>query len=232
MEKLGPAPTPLPAPAWLSPARQAVLGWLRAATEPVLVADAATSLGLHPNTTREHLDALCAAGLASRSRAQTGGRGRPPWAYRAAPEAAPRELREYVGLVSALAEHVLRTSEHPSEDARHAGRTWGAGLLPRQQLPPRRRAAQTLHQLDELGFSPTRPDAHGVVALRTCPLLEVAAAYPEVVCAVHLGLIEGALSALGRPDDDLEPVELAPFSDPGSCRLQIPLDETASVGAR
>lgn len=222
MEKLGPAPTPVPPPTGLGPARQAVLAWLRAAGRPVLVTEAARDLELHTNTAREHLEALCAADLAARTRAAPSGRGRPPWAYEATPAAASPEVREYVGLVSALAEHVLRTSRHPTADARQAGQGWGERLVPHQPLPARRRGTRTLGLLDELGFSPTSPGRDGVVRLRTCPLLEVARDYPDVVCAVHRGLVEGALSALGRPDDDDQPVELTAFAEPGACRLRLP----------
>lgn len=232
MKKLGPAPTPAPPPAGLSPARQSVLSLLRSVVEPVLVADAAAFLGLHPNTTREHLEALCAAGLASRARATPSGRGRPPWEYQATPTAPSPEVREYVGLVSALAEHVLNSSDRPTADALRAGRSWGAKLVTEQALPPRRRATRTLGLLDELGFSPSRPNRDGVVRLRTCPLLDVAQAYPDVVCAAHRGLVEGALSVLGRPPDDAEVVDLVPFAEPGACRLRIPLGGAGEVGPR
>jgi predicted ArsR family transcriptional regulator len=56
------------------------------------------------------------------------------------------------------------------------------------------------------------------VRLRRCPLLEAARQEPEVVCSVHLGVLEGALEALGslcvRPT-------LVPFAEPGACRLTL-----------
>ena len=57
------------------------------------------------------------------------------------------------------------------------------------------------------------------VQLRRCPLLDIARRYPEVVCQVHRGLIEGALTQLGGHDAG---VDLQPFADPDACRLILP----------
>jgi predicted ArsR family transcriptional regulator len=72
--------------------------------------------------------------------------------------------------------------------------------------------------LDELGFEPVSNSRSTVVHLRSCPLLDVARQYPEVVCQAHGGLIAGLLEALGA---DGASARLHPFSDPGSCRLDL-----------
>jgi len=70
--------------------------------------------------------------------------------------------------------------------------------------------------LAELGFG---PDPSGDdIALRTCPLLELAEEMPEVICQVHRGLVEGALDHYGAPSDG---VELVPFAEVGACRLRL-----------
>lgn len=75
--------------------------------------------------------------------------------------------------------------------------------------------------LDRLGFAPG-PDARvNVVKLRRCPLLEAAHKNPEVVCGVHLGLVRGALDALGADPEQTELTALEPFSEPGACRLDL-----------
>ncbi len=54
--------------------------------------------------------------------------------------------------------------------------------------------------------------------LRTCPLLDAARRHPEVVCQVHLGLVDGALAAheVTAPGARLEP-----FARPGACVLTL-----------
>ncbi|MGE5307419.1 MAG: hypothetical protein ACM3KG_00200, partial [Hyphomicrobiales bacterium] len=78
----------------------------------------------------------------------------------------------------------------------------------REHRPSRERA---FTMLADLGFD---PDAAGaVVRLRTCPILGAAAAHPDVVCAIHAGLIEGVS---GEPA-----VRLLPFAEPGACRVEF-----------
>jgi predicted ArsR family transcriptional regulator len=52
------------------------------------------------------------------------------------------------------------------------------------------------------------------VLLRHCPFLEVARAHREVVCAVHLGVMQGVLDELRAP---LEATELNPLVEPSLC---------------
>ncbi len=82
----------------------------------------------------------------------------------------------------------------------------------RQHLAP----ADPTAAASRLGFSPqVEPDA---VLLRTCPLLDAARRHPEVVCQVHLGLVDGALAAheVTAPGARLEP-----FARPGACVLTL-----------
>jgi predicted ArsR family transcriptional regulator len=82
-----------------------------------------------------------------------------------------------------------------------------------------RREVVTL--LEQLGFAPS-PDARiNVVKLKRCPLLETANKYPAVVCAVHLGVVRGALEELGADPAQTERTALEPFSEPGACRLDL-----------
>jgi predicted ArsR family transcriptional regulator len=67
-----------------------------------------------------------------------------------------------------------------------------------------------------------------VIRLRHCPFLELAEGYDQVVCAIHLGLMQGALTALGAA---VTATRLEPFAEPGAClaHLQPTLAEPASV---
>ena len=53
-----------------------------------------------------------------------------------------------------------------------------------------------------------------VNCIGTLRLLEAARSHPDVVCGVHLGIVEGALQEWAMPS---QTAELLPFSEPGAC---------------
>ncbi len=230
---LGPEPTPvLRGPVAMSEQRLRVLEHVRAHS-PVRVAAAATALDLHPNTVREHLDAVVGLGLVERSTAAAVGRGRPATVYRVSAADPAVAVRDYAGLATVLAGHLARTSAHPQRDARAAGVDWGHEIIeePGQSVDPRQ---SVLDALARLGFAPDgqadTTGAHGGIggiALRRCPLLDAARRYPTVVCQVHLGIVEGMLERLGAPSRS--GLDLIPFAEPGACRLFLP-DPVAQHG--
>lgn len=114
----------------LTPAQTAILDHLADQPEPCTVTALAEMMHQHPNTVREHLDALVAAGVATRAAAPTQGRGRPAWLYSATTEARLSEdAQEYASLAAALAGHIARTSTDPAADADAAGMEWGRDLI-------------------------------------------------------------------------------------------------------
>ncbi|SDC92376.1 transcriptional regulator [Sanguibacter gelidistatuariae] len=242
----GPRPTPAGhRRRRLTPAQSAILDHLVDQPEPCTVTALAEMMHQHPNTVREHLDALVAASAATRTPAPTTGRGRPAWLYEATIEARLSEdAQEYASLAAALAGHIARTSANPAADADAAGMEWGRDLIrtamasgdmdedmddmggvagdgdhraddPAAELCARRRVVTLL---DELGFSPEADDDATVIRLRRCPLLAAAHLHPEVVCGVHLGLAQGALAELGAASEGLT---LLPFAERGACRLHL-----------
>ncbi|GAB3260423.1 helix-turn-helix transcriptional regulator [Nocardioides dilutus] len=205
----------------LSRSRSALLETLRTQTEPTTLAALVAASGLHANTVGEHLHALVRAGLARRQPEAPAGRGRPAWLYEATSKDAAADP-EYAGLASALAATIHRTSTSPTDDAVTAGRDWGhelardRGATTAPSAVAARREVVTL--LDEMGFAPQADARSSVVALTRCPLLEAAHKYPDVVCGVHLGLVQGALEEYGADSDG---AELVPFAEPGACRLRL-----------
>lgn len=221
-QALGPLPAlPSVAPGTTSRARARVLAALTETAEPLSLAVLSDTTSLHVNTLREHLDALQQQGLVSRALAEPHGRGRPAWLYTAARAAAPNGVREYAGLASALADSIRRHSPDPAEEGREAGQGWGRDLAARQGPPPGPGAVAARRHvvglLDDLGFAPETTSRATSVRLTRCPLLDAATANPEVVCSVHRGIVEGALSQWGAP----EAVTLLAFSEPGACRLRL-----------
>ena len=197
-----------------------MLELLRRQPEPLTQAALVKATGLHANTIREHLDGLRRHGLVRRLRAESSGRGRPAWRYEATGNEATGS--EYGGLAAALAAAISRTSAAPGQAAAAAGEEWGHELArDRGATPSRPEAARrhVIHLLDEFGFDPEDGDSTERVRLTRCPLLEAAHRYPEVVCAVHLGIVRGALEEYGA---DPTGSELVPFAEPGACRLVVP----------
>jgi len=217
----GPRPAG-PMPRALTRAQGRVLVVLRGSDDPVSLAALATTTGLHPNTLRGHLDALEDAGLVVRSTFAPDGPGRPAVGFEAAADDEAASSAEYAGLARALAASIRRTSRSPGKDGVAAGRDWGRQLAGSRRRARRSGAAAARHEVvalfEEIGFAP-EPDAQASeVRLTRCPLLDAAVEYPDVVCAVHLGIARGALEEY---DADPAGVELHPFAEPGACRLRL-----------
>lgn len=203
----------------MSPARQHVLDILEDAEGGMTVADVARVTGAHPNTAREHLEALVHSGHLVRAQMPAVGRGRPPMIYRAVPNT--REVGpEYRVLAELLVEHlsvVWPDAAERAEHARIAGEAWTAQWDHEDRLKVLEGALFDAAPVS--GTVPIEdPDGCITVRLRRCPVLELARRYPDVVCSVHLGLMRGAF--LGNEAADR--IELEPFAEPGACLVRIP----------
>lgn len=216
-----------------SASRERLLRMLEAQHAPASLTALTVATGLHENTVRGHLEALRRDGYVTRHAAPASGRGRPAWLWRAVQHDASTP---YAPLASALAGAVVRGSDDPVATAREAGREWGRELVAARADDEARTsdhasraedAVRHAHQasarasvvdlMREQGFAPEPVGDGSTVLLRRCPLLEAAARHPEVVCAVHLGMADGALRALG--DDSA--VTLEPFTGPSECTLRL-----------
>jgi predicted ArsR family transcriptional regulator len=205
----------------LSASAATLLATLEGQPEPLALAALVRTTGLHGNTVREHLDVLVRRGLVARRRATPSGRGRPAWLYEAT--GVDEETSEYAGLAAALAGALTRTSPDPAAAGVLAGEEWGRQLARDRgatPMPGEQARGQVVALLDDLGFRPERSDADpATVHLTRCPLLQAAHEHPEVVCAVHLGIVRGALAEHGA---DPAGSELEPFVERGACRLVLP----------
>lgn len=204
----------------LTDARARVLETMQRLSTAASANQVALLMDIHENTARKHLDGLAYRGLLDRIPNAMVGRGRPGFKYRARtthvePDA---RVRDYVGLASALASHIARTSDDPRRDAIAAGALWGAELAADPRYDALTGHETVLNLLGELGFAPEFDAEERAIALRRCPLLDAVRAAPEVVCAVHLGFARGALAARGT---DTSTVGLTPFAEVGSCTLHL-----------
>ncbi|MFC7495673.1 MULTISPECIES: helix-turn-helix transcriptional regulator [unclassified Nocardioides] len=218
----GPRPARAASGRRLSPTRASLLETLQAQPEPTSLPALVAMTGLHANTVREHLDGLRRSGLVDRTPAPPTGRGRPGWLYEATPQSHEDPRPEYAGLAAALAAVVVRTSPEPAADARRAGAEWGRRLAHDAGVPGKggERAARqgVVGLFDDMGFAPEPDREAREVRLTRCPLLEAAHQQPEVVCAVHLGIAQGALETYDASTDGLD---LLPFVEPGACLLRL-----------
>lgn len=214
------------------PRRRALVEELRGAPDGLDVDELARRLGLHANTVRGHLEVLREAGLVSGGVQRRGTRGRPRIVYVAVADDVAHRQPDPAGegyrfLAEILLSSLLRRADLPSEEAREAGRAWGRLLVDRPEPDKRVDALgatrRLVRLLDERGFAPVQqPD--GDIALRRCPFLDLARQRPDVVCAVHIGLMQGALHELDAP---LEVSSLDPLVGPNQCVARLSPREAA-----
>ena len=220
---LGPRPaTPRRDPlTHLSVPRAFVLEKLGQFAHPTNVADLADACDQHPNTVREHLDALIRAGLVTRTTAPARGRGRPAILYQAEPLDARRpQVREYAVLATAFALEIEATQEDPKAWGRAAGVRRGLGLVTPTGEGAAAAEVATREILVRHHFDPVDA-ADGTIRLRQCPLLDVARVHTDVVCSLHQGVLTGIYQAHGVAD---RAMRLTPFALPGCCLIEFPPD--------
>jgi predicted ArsR family transcriptional regulator len=203
----------------LTRSQHAVLAALRDQPDLVEIEALGRHLGRHPNTLRDHLATLIEAGLVVRHQAPADGRGRPRWLYGAADAG---EVDENAELAASLAWRLAHQEADPLVATRDVSRHWARQIIDRLGVErrPTARAGreQVVAVLDDLGYAPEPDDRVDRVALTRCPLLQVASDVPEVVCNVHLGLVEELLEASGA---DPRRATLTPFAAPGRCALRL-----------
>jgi predicted ArsR family transcriptional regulator len=156
--------------------------------------------------------------------------GRPRLVFRATATPGAGAEGSYKVLAEVLASGIRDGEPAPGAVAANAGRRWG------QHLEQSRASAEPVDAdgaldrivtlLDDVGFAPRvgepaspTTDLSGtgsvtVIELHRCPFYDIARAHTEVVCAVHLGLIQGALDQMQAPPLT---VRLEPFVRPDLC---------------
>jgi predicted ArsR family transcriptional regulator len=206
--------------------RHDVLAALRTSKTPMRIDEIAADLGIHPNTVRFHLDALVGDGQVTRMQTGPSGPGRPALRFQASRRMDPRGPRHYELLADILAASVAAGLD-PVATATTAGRAWGERLHAPAETSPmseRRSISRLVHLLDGLGFAPEPRTRQ--IALRNCPFLDLVQSQPEVVCSVHLGLMQGAMTAMRAP---VTIGRLDAFAEPDMCVAHISTTESGEV---
>jgi predicted ArsR family transcriptional regulator len=197
------------------PTRHEIFRYITDAARAVDIAELTQHLSVHHNAVRQHLAKLVDAGLLNESTAPTTGRGRPRLHYMVRPSVESRwGARGPYERLTLLLSEVIRTGEAPIDVGRRAGRReFEAG---HGEADPVARLAEWM---DRQGFEPTlrRKGNRVDIDLGACPVGNTAAADPEIICGLHLGLAQGAADAMtGLVIDEL----IARDPRKGPCRLR------------
>lgn len=186
--------------------RYAIYLELARSPRPLATADIAEQLDLHTNTVRPHLERMREVGLLEVSTEVRGGVGRPQHLYALSAEAPslglePPTFPILARMLVSLAERVGASGEDAAEAGREQGRLDASRRL---HVPSCLEAL--VDQLDVLGFDPavagTDDGETAVVAFAHCPFRDLAEAYPELVCSLHRGMVEGFVDGIGGGDVD------------------------------
>lgn len=208
----------------LGQTRSRVWALLQQAADPLSVTEVSDGVGLHPNTARFHLDGLVEAGLAERTTEDRRTPGRPRTLYAASPDAAPTGRRSYRLLSEILTSLLASQVAQPAKAAVKAGAAWGRYLAekpaPFQHINAADATRQLVSVLDGIGFDPEAATAGGRrrILLHHCPFREVAESHGDIICSIHLGVMQGVLGELDAP---LQADRLDAFVEPSLCVAQL-----------
>ncbi|MGH3470933.1 MAG: helix-turn-helix transcriptional regulator [Nocardioidaceae bacterium] len=215
--------------AMASPVRRRIISLLeQAAAGPGPAAvdahELAARLGLHVTTIRFHLGVLERAGLVSAvpARRSTAGRRRLVFSVSGSSEPAAVRRTPYLVLSALLAQRLGRSASARRIKALQIGADWGRAL-PVSTVPAQSggQAVESLSAaLDQLGFGPSLDSGEHQfrLELHECPFRELAREHPEVVCSMHLGLMQGLLERSGWPGMDMS---LESFVEPDLCLAHL-----------
>ena len=183
--------------------RYAIYLELARSSSPRSTADIADVLGLHPNTVRPHLERMRDVGLLDVETDAKGSVGRPQHRYSLAAAAPslglePPAFPLLARLLAAMAAAAQLAPDDAAAAARGTGQAMAAERL--RRTPGDSCVAALADALDELGFDPAVAggDEGVTIAFTHCPFAELAEAFPELVCHLHRGLVEGFVAEWGE----------------------------------
>jgi predicted ArsR family transcriptional regulator len=201
--------------------RYAIYLELARSPRPLVTAEIAETLGLHPNTVRPHLDRMRDVGLLDVTSDARGEVGRPQHRYSLAADAPSLGLEPPT--MPVLARMVLAMAQRlgaSATDAAAVGETEGQARAARYDDAPSALEA-LVADLDRLGFDPIvgagDDEDTAVVAFANCPFAELAQAHPDLVCGLHRGLVAGFVAHMG----DAEIVEFCSLAHRTPCQVSV-----------
>ncbi|MCL2736441.1 MAG: ArsR family transcriptional regulator [Propionibacteriaceae bacterium] len=181
-------------------------------------------VGIHANTARFHLESLVDAGMAMRESEPSSQPGRRRILYSGTlPNQTHERAQGYRLLAQILTSTIATKFPEAGEDMYEVGLQWGSYLTSRpapfEVLDEAEIDQRVMDKLDALWFAPelvTAPCAH--MLLHNCPFMESARTAPDVVCRLHVGMINGSLAELRSTQRVLE---LNPMIGTHVCRAWL-----------
>ena len=198
--------------------RYAIYEYLLSSGAPRSTADISDELGLHPNTVRPHLERMRDVGLLQVETDSRGAVGRPQHRYSLAAGAPALGLDppSWQVLARMLADVAAFMAPEPDDVAAMG---WDQGRAAADRRRGRPCVEALVDSLAELGFDPAVGDdaAATTVAFTACPFRDLAEAYPDLVCNLHRGFIEGFVDAAGGA----EVADFATLADRDPCHVDL-----------
>jgi predicted ArsR family transcriptional regulator len=186
---------------------------------PLSTADIATSLDLHANTVRPHLERMRDIGLLEVDADSRGTVGRPQHRYSLAADAPslglePSSFRLLARLLAGAAALAGVDPEQAAVIGREQGR---AAALGRQDDDDC--VTALVAELADLGFDPAmgQDGMSTTIAFTHCPFRDLAEAFPELVCHLHRGIVEGLVDSFGGASVD----RFATLADRDPCHVEL-----------
>lgn len=187
--------------------RYAIYLELARAARPMVTADIADTLGLHPNTVRPHLDRMREVGLLDVTTDARGEVGRPQHRYSLALDAPSLGLEPSpTPLLARMMLDLVDELDGGPDDAAAVGAREGERRATEFASWPSALEA-LVADLDHLGFDPVvaeqpstgavHDDPSAVVAFAHCPFSTYVERHPDLVCSLHRGLVSGFLDGMG-----------------------------------
>ena len=190
----------------------------RSAT-PLSTSDIAEALELHPNTVRPHLERMREIGLLEVSVDSRGVVGRPQHRYSLAADSPSLGLEPSAfRLLAALLAGVAASHGPDSELVAGVGRQQGR-LAARDQQDVGDCIQALVEELRDLGFDPAAADDGSTtsIAFTHCPFQELAEAFPELVCHLHRGIVEGFVESA----DGVDVTSFGTLLDRNPCQVEL-----------
>ncbi|MFT4214812.1 MAG: ArsR family transcriptional regulator [Microbacterium sp.] len=181
------------------------------------IAEIATATKLHPNTVREHLQRLADEGYVVAATEHRTTRGRPRVLYSAA---------DGVRTSSPVQRRKARDAAARGDLMRRVLPNAASSAIPADGAPHHAPLdTVALHQVDALvddlfdaGFEPLVDEDRLTVDLTPCAHARAQAEHRDVLCRVHLELMQSVLQAAGGP---LTVEGMRPSCDPSTCVVQL-----------
>ncbi len=166
---------------------------------PLATAEIADVLGLHVNTVRPHLERMREVGLLEVHAEGRGTVGRPQHRYSLAADAPSLGLEPSpYPMMARVLLHAAHEAGLDRSELAEAGRVQGAADA--HQWPSGSACVDALIvEQAKLGFDPAvvDDDDGATMAFAHCPFRDLAETYPDLVCGLHCGLVEGFVETLG-----------------------------------